>query len=72
MTEKTDADLYPKIAELVTYNHDSLCMCGGRCGGWWLDFNEFTAYLRHRWGWLSPTEDFLGGETLTHIRGANA
>lgn len=69
MSEKTEADVYPKIAELVTANHDALCACGGRCDGWWWDFEEFTKFLRYRWGWLSPTEDFLGGETFQHIVG---
>lgn len=48
-----------EIEKLIQAMHDSLCRCGGWCEGAADDLFEFVTWVKSRWGYYYPLEDYL-------------
>lgn len=51
--------MHEEIENLVTWMHDGLCGCGGRCFGWHDDYNTFLVFVEDQWGSAYPLNAFI-------------
>ena len=48
-----------EIERLVQAMHDSVCRCGGKCKGYYLDLTDLSNTVQQMWGSTTPMETYL-------------